>query len=1050
MKNLKKLSVVLFATLLSFNFTSCIDDGVSAAVDQVYLAQAEFLRAQAALNEAEAQYQLSLATVQEAEAQLRLAMAEVQLSIARGNDADAAEVLAASLRANGLNDANIAKILAEIARLDATNAAEVAEIIAETLREDMWATAEIAELMAEVERDNLAAELSREATSITNAYNEANYAILLAEAGAKADKAIQGYIEAQENATAVHAAAMVGLREAIVAANDDVVYALYVKYGLVIDELNTLLDNEVKQMAKIAKKGLFLDGNDFSSTASQMYMMSTYRADSLVEEMNIIAEMAKMDMYAAEIAALQAATPDAILVQIEGLNDDIADLNNELDEMEVVSTTLATNVKVTSEAWKNANKEYKEVLLKEGDVATAEGLLAGHLNDMSKDSAKIVYIGTVISDSIPAYEQNILDVTAATSTIVSAILDTVAADAALEQAMKKIRWRESLKPAFVTAWNTKKGELAAAEAAVVTARKNRNDARELLGQVPGEDLEDLEGNLNSAIAELEYRLAIIGLEDDITVLTSDLRIADSLELVAQLAWEMNPDGIVWGPGADGVIGVHTDDDVPNPSGPGNVSGIDRTWVKLRRNVENPLDNPDNSYKFNLDNIITAQSKSDLKDSIGNNAPPNAKIFLDWADLVDYVVNDNAGDATTAEKGWYNVEADDDDSATTYGNLLQARLDADAAQFALNARLGITDFDEQTVLAEAQTALLNAYILIGLLPEGSTWGGAGFDMMADAGAIETYFEEVLEVAIVTAKAAVVTAEGAVAAAWGAVLAADAAILEAQLELGVEDTRTFTTINDTWRPANDNDPNTAYQDKWNSLQNLAKAHAAHAAAIMNAKAELAAFGTEEELLVDVARIEARIAETALLIPSHEYAVQFLKDELAALYAEYGIDLDDPLWENDADHQDLLMGGADLLHDYLPEYGDYIDALSAQDAHVRAVRIIKRLRRDVTALKESIETNLGTAGELTYEQFEIARQGEIDSAQGKWDAAETALMAAEKALDAAKVVIAKGHILQAEMEAELANLEADLATIQAEITLVRAAADALVVRINAAMSN
>ena len=61
MKNLKKLSVVLFATLLSFNFTSCIDDGVSDAVDQVYLAQAEFLRAQAALKDAEAQFQLAMA-----------------------------------------------------------------------------------------------------------------------------------------------------------------------------------------------------------------------------------------------------------------------------------------------------------------------------------------------------------------------------------------------------------------------------------------------------------------------------------------------------------------------------------------------------------------------------------------------------------------------------------------------------------------------------------------------------------------------------------------------------------------------------------------------------------------------------------------------------------------------------------------------------------------------------------------------------------------------------------------------------------------------------
>ncbi|WP_111706931.1 coiled-coil domain-containing protein [Lutibacter citreus] len=88
MKNLKKLSVVLFATLLSLNFTSCIDDGVSDAVDQVYLAQAEFLKAQATLKEADAQVQLAIASKEEAKAQYQLALAEVQLANAREKDAD--------------------------------------------------------------------------------------------------------------------------------------------------------------------------------------------------------------------------------------------------------------------------------------------------------------------------------------------------------------------------------------------------------------------------------------------------------------------------------------------------------------------------------------------------------------------------------------------------------------------------------------------------------------------------------------------------------------------------------------------------------------------------------------------------------------------------------------------------------------------------------------------------------------------------------------------------------------------------------------------------
>ena len=108
MKNLKKLSVVLFATLLSFNFTSCIDDGVSDAVDQVYLAQAEFLRAQAALQEAKAQVELAEATRLQALAAYELARAEVQLAYARETDANTAEIIAQTLRANGLSDANVA------------------------------------------------------------------------------------------------------------------------------------------------------------------------------------------------------------------------------------------------------------------------------------------------------------------------------------------------------------------------------------------------------------------------------------------------------------------------------------------------------------------------------------------------------------------------------------------------------------------------------------------------------------------------------------------------------------------------------------------------------------------------------------------------------------------------------------------------------------------------------------------------------------------------------------------------------------------------------
>ncbi|UMB53159.1 hypothetical protein MKD41_12540 [Lutibacter sp. A64] len=120
MKNLKKLSVVLFATLLSLNFTSCIDDGVSDAVDQVYLAQAEYLKAQAALQEAMAEAELAEATKTEAEAQYQLALAEVQLAMARETDANTAQI-----------EAGTANILAAAEYLAATNAMTLLEKQAE-------------------------------------------------------------------------------------------------------------------------------------------------------------------------------------------------------------------------------------------------------------------------------------------------------------------------------------------------------------------------------------------------------------------------------------------------------------------------------------------------------------------------------------------------------------------------------------------------------------------------------------------------------------------------------------------------------------------------------------------------------------------------------------------------------------------------------------------------------------------------------------------------------------------------------------------------------
>jgi hypothetical protein len=106
MKNLKRLSVVLFATLLSFNFTSCIDDGVSDAVDQVYLAQAEFLKAQATLKIAEAAYEDARALGEIADAAYRDAETAHQQAVT-------AQFITASAETNRVNAAANTIIIAE-------------------------------------------------------------------------------------------------------------------------------------------------------------------------------------------------------------------------------------------------------------------------------------------------------------------------------------------------------------------------------------------------------------------------------------------------------------------------------------------------------------------------------------------------------------------------------------------------------------------------------------------------------------------------------------------------------------------------------------------------------------------------------------------------------------------------------------------------------------------------------------------------------------------------------------------------------------------------
>jgi len=316
MKNLKKLSVVLFATLLSFNFTSCIEDGVSDAVDQVYLAQAEFLRAQAALQEAKAQWQLSDAIRVEAVAQYQLALAEVELAYARETDANTAQI-----------EARTADIIAAAAYLAATNAFLLIEKQAEL---DIY--------LVELEEDLAEAQSALAVTML-----ELSEAI----ADAKNDmiRDLYGtYTQKMQAADGLHNTRLVNLiatakqKLYLVSPGDDVTMAF-----AMAELVGTLADLEAGMAASYAEIAR-LEGLDPSQPQEDI---SALRADSLaiVAQWNDLGvDMATLENekdaakeawlgangQAGELLAMQGLI-DGVQGYIDDHNDDIDDANDAID-----------------------------------------------------------------------------------------------------------------------------------------------------------------------------------------------------------------------------------------------------------------------------------------------------------------------------------------------------------------------------------------------------------------------------------------------------------------------------------------------------------------------------------------------------------------------------------------------------------------------------------------------------------------------------------------------------------------------------------------------
>ena len=175
--------------------------------------------------------------------------------------------------------------------------------------------------------------------------------------------------------------------------------------------------------------------------------------------------------------------------------------------------------------------------------------------------------------------------------------------------------------------------------------------------------------------------------------------------------------------------------------------------------------------------------------------------------------------------------------------------------------------------------------------------------------------------------------------------------------------------------------------------------------------------------------------------------------------GIDLDDPWWENEAAHSDLLNGTdwggpngwltQDLAHDYLPLYAAYIDARTARGLITEDIAAINVQIMHLTWLKTSIDMNLGNGSESDVAAWESMITGEIEEIEGDNLIEEGNIVDALLELEKTRVKLDKGYVTMEEMVNDIAVCEAELANIQAEIALYETKIAALVVRLNAAMN-
>jgi len=376
MKNLKKLSVVIFATLLSFNFTSCLDTDVSPVVEGIYQAQADLLNAEA---------QLALAEATLAEAEAALAMAEAM-----------AEQLYAETDAM-VQAANIADTEARTAAFLAEEEAQLARYVAQTALDAAYDEARNAIYLAD-QQARLDDYIADQAQALARAISE------LERAEATAANSLYEQQERFKNTMEQLA------RNLRSYANSDA-YQYGSNYATAMGAIEALKEAKLLLVFEISEEELFMKNLTAGSEMTWAVYLAGLESDIMAEEATIASKEAFIERateYVGSVPAMEDAL-EAAEDALEANEDAIDALVAERGEWNVASPTEGTGI------LGDINANYQAFLDEYDDMETA---LNSDTLDKEALEDELAVLDTI---TIPGLEAAILDYDAMTATLEAAV-----------------------------------------------------------------------------------------------------------------------------------------------------------------------------------------------------------------------------------------------------------------------------------------------------------------------------------------------------------------------------------------------------------------------------------------------------------------------------------------------------------------------------------------------------------------------------------------------------------------------------------------------------